>query len=143
MSADSTSKASLGLDIAIDHRIRQLFRSVEDLSRKRHSNHVSMIKKLASTLTNSGQWRLSQAEIPVTMDIAGPAWTGGILALTLRPANNHPYHQGTAITIQDCGTLSCLRERFHIASSGTLGFDDISLVDSLPFSPPDSNLSND
>lgn len=139
MSADSTSKASLGLDIAIDHRIRQLFRSVEDLSRKRHSNHVSMIKKLARRLTNSGQWRLSQAEIQVTMDIAGPAWTGGILKLTLRPANNHP----TAITIQDCGTLSCLRERFHIASSGTLGFDDISLVDSLPFSPPDSNLSND
>lgn len=141
MSGDSTSKASLGLDIATDHRIRRLFGPVEDPSRRRHSKHVSMIQKLASTLTKSGQWCVSQAETQVTMDLAGPAWTGGILAITLRPANSHPYHQGTAITIQDCETLSCLRESFQIASSGTLGFDGISLVDSLPFSPPDSDIS--
>ena len=71
---------------------------------------VSMIKHLADDIGKRVEKAIKEAETMLAMDLARPSWTVGILAMTFRPANNHPYHQGTEITIKYCATLCSMFE---------------------------------
>ena len=73
----------LCLDVAVDHRIRLLFKPVcNDLTEP--SNHVSRIKARGRSLERP------HSEIQVTAQLAGPAFKGGIAVALQQPRHNHP-----------------------------------------------------
>lgn len=115
------------LDVAIDHRIRRLFRPVlVDL--QEHSNHVSRLEVRGRML------KRSRHEIQVTAQLAGPAAKGGIAIALQQPRNNHPFEKGLDAVIEDCGTLYALYDIFTAVSCGTLDIrTDITIVDLLPY----------
>lgn len=115
------------LDIAIDHRLRLLFKPVPE-SLTAHSNHVSRIKLRGQSLDRSPD------EIEVTAQLAGPETKGGIAIALQQPRNNHPFNNGIDTVIEDCETLFALYDIFTAVSCRTLDIKrDITIIDLLPF----------
>lgn len=113
------------LDVAVDHRIRRLFKPVlDDLTER--SNHVSRIEARGRSL------KRSREEIQVTAQIAGPAVKGGIAVALQQPRHNHPFEKGLNAVIENCETLYALYDIFTAVSCGTLDIrTDITVVDLL------------
>ncbi|GKT82462.1 hypothetical protein Ct61P_00312 [Colletotrichum tofieldiae] len=125
MASDTQTK--ICLDIAVDHRIRRLFRPVPRYVTE-PSTHVSRIEKEGRSL------QLYRAEIQVTAQLAGPPVKGGIVVMLQQPRSNHPFERGLDAVINDCETLRALEDIFTVASRGTLNFRrDIAVVDLLPY----------
>lgn len=116
------------LDVAVDHRIRRLFRPVVNDRVEERSKHVSSIKKRGRLLERS------PGEIQVTAELAGPAAKGGIAVTLLQPRDNHPFDEGLQAVINECKTLHALNDIFAAVSCGTLDIGtDITVVDLLPY----------
>ncbi|KAF7549120.1 hypothetical protein G7Z17_g6607 [Cylindrodendrum hubeiense] len=127
MAPDTQPKACL--DVAIDHRIRRLFKPVEDDFTER-SSHVSRIEAQGRSLNRPAE------EIQITARLAGPALKGGIAIALQQPRSNHPFKKGLGAVIEDCETLHALEDIFTTVSCGTLNFrKDITVVDLLPYVP--------
>jgi hypothetical protein len=117
--------------VAVDHRIRRLFRPVL-VGLTERSNHVSRIEARGRSLTRS------RDEIPVTAELAGPAVKGGITIALQQPRHNHPFEKGLNAVIENCETLYALSNIFTAVSCGTLDIrTDITVVDLLPYVPED------
>jgi hypothetical protein len=115
------------LHIAIDHRLRLLFKPVP-ASQTVHSNHVSRIKLRGQSLDRSPD------EIEVTAQLAGPEKKGGIAIALQQPRDNHPFKDGLDAVIEECKTLYALDDTFTAVSCGTLDIrSDITIIDLLPF----------
>lgn len=116
------------LGVAIDHRIRRLFKPVpRPASTATPNSHVSFLQ------TRGRELGRSKDEIKVTVEMAGPASPGGI-AVILQQPRDHPFERGTEAVIEDCETLAALRDIFAAVSCGTLNLRrDISVVDLLPY----------
>ncbi|KAH7123592.1 hypothetical protein B0J11DRAFT_487829 [Dendryphion nanum] len=125
MALDTQAKVCLG--VAIDHRIRRLFKPVvNDLTES--SEHVSRIEARGSSL------KRSRKEIQVTAQIAGPPVKGGIAITLLQPRDNHRFEEGLNSVIENCKTLNALDDIFFTASCGTLDIrTGITVVDLLPY----------
>ena len=93
--------ATLCLDVAIDHRIRRLFRLVAPLPDP--AQNASYNGTHPSALEVFGRSRgASDAEIAVTTELAGPASSpGGIAVVLQQPRGNHRFHLGTAAVIRE------------------------------------------
>ena len=101
----------LCLDVAVDHRIRLLFKPVcNDLTEP--SNHVSRIKARGRSLERP------HSEIQVTAQLAGPAFKGGIAVALQQPRHNHPFEEGLDAVIRDCETLYALDDVFPLYPAG-------------------------
>ncbi|GJC77457.1 hypothetical protein ColLi_00295 [Colletotrichum liriopes] len=125
MASDTQTK--ICLDIAVDHRIRRLFRPVPRYATE-PSTHVSRIEKEGRSL------QLYRAEIQVTAQLAGPPVKGGIVVMLQQPRSNHPFERGLDAVINDCETLRALEDIFTVVSRGTLNFRrDIAVLDLLPY----------
>ena len=125
MAPDTQPKVCL--DVAVDHRIRRLFKPVS-IDMPGRSNHVSCIE--------SRGWSLKRprSEIQVTTHLAGPAVKGGIAVALQQPRHNHPFEKGLNAVIQGCETLCALDDVFAIVSCGTLNIrTNIAVVDLLPY----------
>lgn len=121
------TKPKVCLDVAIDHRIRRLFKPFL-VNLLEHSNHVSRIEARGRVL------KRSRREIQVTAQLAGPAVKGGIAIALQQPRRNHPFEEGLDAVIDDCGTLYALYDIFTAVSCGTLDIrTDITIVDLLPY----------
>ncbi|TQN63745.1 hypothetical protein CSHISOI_11666, partial [Colletotrichum shisoi] len=118
---------SVCLDIAIDHRIRRLFKPVSQ-PHTEPSKHVSRIEAEGRSL------KLPAAEIEVTAKLAGPPVMGGIAVLLQQPRHNHPFEQGLDAVIADCETLRALDDIFSVVSCGTMDISkDIAVIDLVPY----------
>jgi hypothetical protein len=129
-------QSKLCLNIAVDHRMRALFKPVT-VNRGTPSQHVSQIQSLGEALGRSRE------EVQVTSELAGPAVRGGIVVTLQQPRDNHPYEDGIDRVIDDCQTLYALNEIFRVVSCETLDIrTDISIVDLLPYISKDVSRVN-
>jgi len=125
MTSETRPKVCLG--VAIDHRIRRLFKPVVHYQRER-SNHVSRIEERGRVLGRCSD------EIKVTAKLAGPAVKGGIAITLQQPRHNHPFEKGIDAVIEDCESLDALYDIFRAVSCQTLDIrTDITIVDLLPY----------
>ena len=116
------------LDVAIDHRIKRLLRPVQVPFKAENSTHISMLDTLGRQLG------LSDDEIRVTLQLASPSMTGGILVALQQPRSNHPFEKGIEEVINNCETLAALDELFRVVSCGTLRIGtSVSVIDLLPY----------
>jgi hypothetical protein len=95
------------LDVAVDHRIRKLFKPVLTNLTER-SEHVSCIEAQGEMLNRSC------AEIRVTAQLAGPAFKGGIAIALQQPRCDHPFDMGLDAVVEDCKTLRALHDIFIV-----------------------------
>ena len=124
---NSETRPKVCLDVAIDHRIRRLFKPVIDNQTER-SNHVSRIEARGRFLGRGSD------EIKVTAKLAGPAVKGGIAITLQQPRHNHPFEEGIDAVIEDCESLYALYDVFRTVSCETLDIrTDITIVDLLPY----------
>lgn len=115
------------LGVAIDHRIRKLFKPVPCTRNAEVGNHVTLIQ------AHGHQLKKNHDEINVTGDLAAPTSTGGI-AIALQQPRDHPFHEGTESVIENCKTLVACRDIFNTCSCGTLDLvKDVSVIDLLPY----------
>ena len=121
------AQSKICLDVAVDHRIRRLFRSVSyDVTEC--SDHVSHIEARGRSL------KRSHDEIKVTSQLAGPAIKGGIAVVLQQPRHNHPFEKGLSAVIEDCETLYALDDVFSAVSRESLSIrTNITVVDLLPY----------
>jgi hypothetical protein len=127
---DSSYRATMVcLNIAIDHRIKALFKPVTSPPPSANDgDHLAVLQAGGDRLQRS------QDEILVTRELAGPTWTGGIAVALLQPRDDHPFEMGTQAVIDDCDTLLALEELFPVISCGSLRImRDVSIIDLLPF----------
>ncbi|KAK1984905.1 hypothetical protein LZ30DRAFT_710210 [Colletotrichum cereale] len=123
----SYKQTEICLDVAVDHRIRQLLKHVPKYDTE-PSTHISRLEQEGRSL------QLPRAEIQVTAQLAGPPVKGGIVVMLQQPRDNHPFGKGLAAVIDDCETLRALEDIFAVVSCGTLDFQkDIAVVDLLPY----------
>jgi hypothetical protein len=127
----SDTQSQVCLNVAVDHRIRRLFKPVSnDLTE--HSNHVSRIKTRGLSL------KRPDGEIEVTTQLAVPAFKGGIAVALQQPRHNHPFENGLDAVIENCKTLYALEEIFSAVSCMSLNIrSDVTVVDLLPYIPED------
>ena len=125
MALDTQPKVCLG--VAVNHRIRQLFKPVmHDLTER--SNHVSRIE------ARGGLLKRSREEIQVTAQLAGLAVKGGIAVALQQPRHNHPFEKGLDAVIENCETFFAFNDVFTAVSCGTLNIrTDITVVDLLSY----------
>jgi hypothetical protein len=127
--ASSIFPKSIALEIAIDHRIRGLFRPVPHSGKGSSGGfHVHPIEAFGHKL------QLDEDEISVTAQLAGPFSTGGIAVVLQQPRDNHPFKDGIHAVIDDCDTFMALKESFAAASCDSLNIiHDVAVVDLLPY----------
>ncbi|PVH94444.1 hypothetical protein DM02DRAFT_661061 [Periconia macrospinosa] len=127
------------LGIAIDHRLRKLFRPVLQNQGREFGLHQDKIVGLGRSLLR-GNEQVPKDELLVTRQLASPASIGGLVVVLLKPPNSLPYHYGLDLTVQSCPTLAALDEGFRVVTCGSLSLEDITTVDSLPFIRPKDKL---
>jgi hypothetical protein len=76
---------------------------------------------------------ISDDELAVTMEFAGPLTSGGPLFLLLQPLEDHPWSEGITGVIKQCPTWCCLKEAVYTCSAGTLNLSNVSVLDLRPF----------
>ncbi|KAK0763483.1 hypothetical protein N5P37_002860 [Trichoderma harzianum] len=117
------------LDVAIDHRIRQLLKPRPNTKvNSLYSNHVEKLQELRPFVHRR---RDASHELLVTEELAKPLTQGGIAVALLRPANYHPFSSGVDVVVEKSPTLRALRDVFAL-----IGLDlvqHITILDSLPF----------
>lgn len=126
------------LNIAIDHRIGELFGPValpvgsSIPSAQPKAQGFCSIANCIDTLR-----KLDTNEVDVTQRLAGPyGVTRGITVLLKQPRDSHAFDRGMAATVGDCGTLQALHDMFQAATFRTVGISDINVIDALPFVRP-------
>ncbi|KAH8689779.1 hypothetical protein GQ44DRAFT_230099 [Phaeosphaeriaceae sp. PMI808] len=127
------------LGIAIDHRLRQLFHPVLRKEVREVGLHQEKIYDLGRSLWRRNE-QVPRDEVLVTMQLASPAFIGGLVVVLFQPPNSLPYDLGLATTVQSCPTLAALNEGFRVVTCGSLSLKDITTVDSLPFIRPKDKL---
>ncbi|KAL1954752.1 hypothetical protein VTO42DRAFT_752 [Malbranchea cinnamomea] len=141
--AQQNQPAKVFQDIAIDHRLRPLFKPVSLRSQGvPNGTHVQDIRAIGSRITRGGE-EIPAEEIETTVDLARPETEGGIAVVLSQPAKSHLLHEGISRVIEKSPTLQVLDEAFDIASLSTLSFQkDISVMDRSPFIQRGNNVPN-
>ncbi|KAK5215541.1 hypothetical protein LTR96_011099 [Exophiala xenobiotica] len=120
------------IEIAADHRLQRLVGSVPYRESSRNGNHGNLLRELAQSIIRPNE-DIFPEEIDFTAWQSEPVSTGGPMAMLQQPADKHPYHRGRESTFQSCATLVALDACFKFASSGTMGLDNVTVVDDLPY----------
>lgn len=120
------------IDVAVDHRLQRLIGIVPSPKSSHNGNHGNLLRGIAQLITRPNE-EISPEEVDFTAWLSQPASTGGVVAMLQQPANNHPYHLGREVTFRSCGTLVALDQCFNFASCGTMGLDNITTIDDLPY----------
>ncbi|KAE8397461.1 hypothetical protein BDV37DRAFT_291977 [Aspergillus pseudonomiae] len=144
MDSCTSSPTALCLGVAVDHRIRSLFRPIRartQASMPGDPADAQLLKSLADRRTDR---YISKHEIDITLELFGPQATGGITVVLQQPWRFHPYWKGIEAVVGACPTFSAVDEAFSAASCGTIsiGSSTLSIIDSLPFVRPQDNLSS-
>jgi hypothetical protein len=126
------------LNIAIDHRIRELFGPVtlpvgsSVPSAQPKTQGFCSITDYINSLR-----KLDTKEVDVTQRLAGPYGVTRVITVLLKqPRDSHAFDRGMAATVSDCGTLQALHEMFQAATFRTVGISDINIIDAMLFVRP-------
>ena len=130
------------IDVAVDHRLESLLAPFSFDETSHPGNHSELIRNLAHLITRPKE-DISQEEVDFTVWLSQPSLTGGIVVLLHQPANNHPYHLGQEVTFSSCATLVALDECFSFVSCGCLTLENITIIDSLPYTRKKDNTTSD
>lgn len=132
--------ATVCLEVAVDHRLRQLFKPVFPVTEDRPSgDHIEWIDILGRALTREGG--VPKEEIAVMKQLARPESTGGIAIALSQPAHSHPYDLGAAVVIQSSPTFAALSEVLDAVSRDTLSLlDDVTVIDRQSFVRPKDRI---
>jgi hypothetical protein len=123
-------RPSVCLDVAIDHRLRPLFRPLDTACDNSQGDHVRLIRKLGQDLLRNGK-KICSDEIEMAAYLATPSTTGGICFVLQQPANNHPYHLGVDAVVASSPTIrTLLLEAWNTVSCNS---SKPSILDRLPF----------
>ncbi|KKP07029.1 hypothetical protein THAR02_00908 [Trichoderma harzianum] len=126
------SSTGICLDVAIDHRIRQLLKPRPNTKvNSLYSNHVEKLLELYPF--DHRKWFDASHELLVTEELAKPLTQGGIVVALLRPANYHPFSKGVDVVVEKSPTLRALRDVFALVGLDLV--QHITVLDSLPFLP--------
>ncbi|QYS92770.1 hypothetical protein H0G86_000168 [Trichoderma simmonsii] len=124
------SSTGICLDVAIDHRIRQLLKPRPNRTvNSSYSNHVEKLQELYPFVHR--KWLDPSHELLVTEELAKPLTQGGIVVALLRPANYHPFSKGVDVVVEESPTLRALRDVFALVGLDLV--QHITVLDSLPF----------
>mgnify|MGYP001658335179 CR=1 FL=1 len=91
MSRCTSSPVELCLGVAVDHRIRSLFKPIRaktQVSMQGGYAHAQLLEGLARERTDR---TISEDEIYITLEFSGPRNTGGTTVLLQQPWRFHPY----------------------------------------------------
>ncbi|KAJ6006128.1 hypothetical protein N7451_004072 [Penicillium sp. IBT 35674x] len=116
------------LDIAIDHRICRLIKPSTNEKIQSDSAHILQLEELFRSLGDK-----DPCEFVTTADLAGPERKGGILVALERPANNHPFSDGTDVVVEGSPSLRALKDIFSLFDLSLVR--DVSVIDAFPFLP--------
>jgi hypothetical protein len=105
------SRPSVCLDIAIDHRLRPLFRPLNTACDSSQGDHVRLIRRLGHDLLRDGE-KICSDEIEMAAYLAMPPTMGGICFVLQQPANNHPYHLDVDTVVALSPTIRALLLEF-------------------------------
>jgi hypothetical protein len=94
-------------------------------------DYEASLHRLASFVKRLRAKPISDSELEVTMDFAGPMTQGGPLFMLIQPLEDHPWSEGTAEVIKQCPTWRSLKEALHIC--GLYLIADVSALDIRPF----------
>ncbi|OAL42718.1 hypothetical protein IQ07DRAFT_668990 [Pyrenochaeta sp. DS3sAY3a] len=123
-------QSTVCLDIAIDHRLRPLFRPLNTACDSSQGDHVRLVRRLGHDLLRDGK-KIRSDEIKMAVYLAMPSTTGGICFVLQQPANNHPYHLGVDTVVESSPTLrALLLEAWNTVSCNS---SKPSILDRLPF----------
>ncbi|KAM0724110.1 hypothetical protein Q7P37_000290 [Cladosporium fusiforme] len=126
------------LNVAIDHRIRELFIPVTlpvgssvPSAQLEHQGFCGITDYIDSLR------KVDSKETDVTRRLAGPyGVTRGITVLLKQPRDRHAFDRGMAATVRDCETLQALHDMFQAVTFRTVGISDVNVIDALPFVRP-------
>ncbi|KAL6790950.1 hypothetical protein J3E68DRAFT_411689 [Trichoderma sp. SZMC 28012] len=126
------SSTGICLDVAIDHRIRQLLKPRPNKEvNSLYSNHMEKLQKVYPFVHR--KWLDASHELLVTEELAKPLTQGGIVVALLRPADYHPFSKGVDVVVEESPTLRALRDVFALVGLDLV--QHITVLDSLPFLP--------
>ncbi|KAE8346092.1 hypothetical protein BDV24DRAFT_158889 [Aspergillus arachidicola] len=145
MNRSTSSPTELCLGVAVDHRIRSLFKPIRIQTQVRmqgDDSHAQLLKNLARGRTDR---YISKDEIDMTLELSGPQTVGGITVVLQQPARFHPYSKGLEAVLDYSATLSTIDKAFSAVSCGTISIrsSTLSLIDSLPYVGPDDDISSE
>lgn len=136
-------EAAVCLNVAVDHRIRNLFSPVTYAKSSEFSISYALKLSEIAAYVRKNVRRLSFEEMRVTSELAHRSGSGGIMILLQQPASNHPFHLGVDATIHSSASLNALDESFLAASCGTLSLLSVAMLDSLPYVRASDILAKD
>jgi hypothetical protein len=61
---------------------------------------------------------ITEEEIEVTCDLAGPSTVGGVCIMLQQPAENHPFAFGIETVMDECATLDAIKDAWAVVTSG-------------------------
>lgn len=97
----SNAPTRIYLDVAVDHRIRRLFKPAHD-DPTECSDHVSYIEARGLSI------KRSYSEIQVTSQLAAPAVNAATNVTLQQPRQNHPFEKSLSAVIENSRTLYAL-----------------------------------
>ncbi|UKZ74603.1 hypothetical protein TrVFT333_002273 [Trichoderma virens FT-333] len=100
------------LDVAIDHRIRQLLQPAINIeANPSDGSHLKKLEQLHQSVHDKEVDALD--ELLVTKELAKPLSKGGLVVALIRPASNHPFADGVEVVVEESPTLRALRDVLH------------------------------
>lgn len=144
MDPSTSSPTEVCLGVAVDHRIRSLFKPIRIQTQVRmQGNHAGarLLERLAGGRTDR---YIAKDEIDITLELFGPQATGGITVVFQQPWRFHLYSKGIEAVIDACPTFFVIDEAFSAVSCGTISIvsSTLSIIDSLPYVRPQDKLSS-
>ncbi|PYH71035.1 uncharacterized protein BO88DRAFT_242398 [Aspergillus vadensis CBS 113365] len=141
----TSSPTEVCLGVAVDHRIRSLFKPIRIQTQVRmqgDDSHAQLLETLARERTDR---YISKDEIDITLELSGPQTVGGVTVVLQQPARFHPYSEGLEAVLDYSATFSTIDEAFSAVSCGSISIrsSTLSLIDSLPYVGPDDDLSSE
>lgn len=116
------------LGVAVDHRIRRLFKPLDLGGPTESPKHSSVFENRGKSLGRSDE------EIQVTAQLAGSPVKGGIAVTLQQPRHNQPFEQGLNAVIKESKTLSALNDIFTAVSCRTLDIrTNVAVINLLPY----------
>jgi hypothetical protein len=100
---------SVCLDIAIDYRLRLLFRPLNTACDSSQGDYIQLIQRLRHDLLRDRE-KICSDEIEIAAYLATPLTLGGICFVLQQPANNHPYYSGVDTVVASSPTIRALLE---------------------------------
>jgi rhodanese-related sulfurtransferase len=126
------------LGVPVDHRIIKIIKCVKYPPHNDRSSHPDVLEAFSQTAKRRDK-PITEGESHLTSELAGPDTRGGVLITLLRPPRNQCFDHGYSAEVSRCRTTQAVAGLINTATNQQLTIDDVSVFDTLPFSPEGSD----